>query len=153
MLRYHAIKSPQRTSQIVLIVATVLLCLLLLYLAFLAIGRAGDVPDGTNGPDEFSFMTVWPLSTIHTLWIPLTLTSCIFALVIEYLGGRIGRKRFNDRSLESVHLAPRRFLRTAPPGAVLLFVPASHSLLVPLLIMDRVLVAEGYQLRAAHLCN
>ena len=108
--------------------SSVLLAILMLFLVLLPIatGFLGLVEDNEL-PDEDDFFAVdslivaWARITAHQMLSGLIFGMSVFALFVVYLGGRSNHRRFNDRTIDFVHVFRGIFSATALLRAVFVF--------------------------------
>ena len=91
--------------------SVVLLALMMLFIILFSVltGIAGLTVDNLLPEDDDhsfvgSFMAIWGRMTVHQILSGLMLGISILALFGVYLGGRSNHRRFNDRTLDSMHL-------------------------------------------------
>ena len=113
--------------------SVVLLALMMLFIILFSVltGIAGLTVDNLLPEDDDhlfvgSFMATWGRMTVHQTLSGLILGISIFALFGVYLGGRSNHRRFNDRTLDSMHLSGVLF-RDGSTWSRLCF-PVPHSL-------------------------
>lgn len=110
-----------RNTSILLLILAVLFVLLF---PVLFIPNMHDHAEDQSGDDLLhtgcTFLEAF-LLPVHTVHVVLQSGVMIFALYLVYLGGRSKHKRFNDRTIDEIHMATIDFVKTALFRAVFNF--------------------------------
>lgn len=127
-------KTAQALNRTIAILA---LLILLFTLISVALAQNGDLSYGDNAFDRSSSLTTGMTFPLQQAPEGLFLGSSVLELIIVYLGGRLGNKRFNDRTCGPSRLSqiasaldPRRL--RFEPSLVFHFLPlhihSAHSI-------------------------
>lgn len=106
---------------VVLTILMLFLVLLPIATGFLGLIEDNDLFDEDDLFSADSFIGTWSRILTHQMLPGLIFGMSIFTLFVVYLGGRSNHRRFNDRTIDFIHVLRGIFSATALLRAVFVF--------------------------------